>query len=342
MARTGIIFEDVQNAAEALLGRGLNPTIQRVRELLGTGSNTTISEHLKTWQQQLAEAPKIVLPPTVPEAVMVALDGFWKIAVQSAEAVFKEQRAAAMQAVTVAEQSRDHAIAEQRLAETNAEQRQREVGILSAKASELAAQLLIEQERRNVAEATISAAEQRAQATLTTAAELRTEALARVQQLEMALQQARHDLSQQNIESQRLLAAEYQRAEATEIRLTQLLEQQRSESAAERQLIINERNDWKNQEKTWEARFDAQERDYAAAREALAVTTERQRSLVAEAQQLRTQLEQAESRHLQALRTAENLRGELKVVLEARPSLEPADTKKRPTRQRQKAVPASK
>jgi hypothetical protein len=62
MARTGISFEDVRDAAESLLGRGLNPTIQRVRELLGTGSNTTISEHLKSWQQQLAKTPKIVLP----------------------------------------------------------------------------------------------------------------------------------------------------------------------------------------------------------------------------------------------------------------------------------------
>ena len=61
MARTGISFEDVRNAAESLLGRGLNPTIQRVRELLGTGSNTTISEHLKIWQLQLAETPKICL-----------------------------------------------------------------------------------------------------------------------------------------------------------------------------------------------------------------------------------------------------------------------------------------
>ena len=34
MARTGISYEDVRNAAETLLGRGLNPTIQRIRELL--------------------------------------------------------------------------------------------------------------------------------------------------------------------------------------------------------------------------------------------------------------------------------------------------------------------
>lgn len=43
MARSGIRYEDVKDTAETLLGRGLNPTIQRVRELLGTGSNTTTS-----------------------------------------------------------------------------------------------------------------------------------------------------------------------------------------------------------------------------------------------------------------------------------------------------------
>ncbi len=343
MARTGIIFEEVQNAAESLLGRGLNPTIQRVREVLGTGSNTTISEHLKTWQQQLAEAPKMVLPPTIPEAVMTALDGFWKIAVQSAEAAFEERRTAAMQAIQLAEQNRDQAIAAQHVAESQATQRQQQLEAISVKASELAEQLLIEQERRSAAEATISVAEQRAQAAIATATELRTEAIARVQQLEMVLQQARHDLSQQNTEFQQLLTTERQRAEATEIRLSQLLEQQHSEWTAERQAFTTERNDWKNQEKTWEIRLNTQERDHATTRETLAVATERQRRLADELQQLRTQLEQTETRHLEAWRIAENLRGELKAALETRPSLEPSTTQKLPSRQRQqKTVPASK
>ena len=31
MARSGIRYQDVKDAAETLLGRGLNPTIQRIR-----------------------------------------------------------------------------------------------------------------------------------------------------------------------------------------------------------------------------------------------------------------------------------------------------------------------
>lgn len=248
MARSGIRYEEVRDAAETLLGRGLNPTIQRVRELLGTGSNTTISEHLKSWQQRLAEAPKIVLPPTVPEAVMTALDAFWKIAVQHAEAAFEEQRSAAARAVAEAEQARDAALADQRQAQAEAAESHQQLETTRAAVRDLADRLLVEQERRTAAETVIQAAEDRARAAMASVGEIRAETEARIAQIETALQQQRADSEHQQAEAQQRLVDERQRNEANEARFMQMLDRERTERAAEQQAFAIERQERQRQE----------------------------------------------------------------------------------------------
>ena len=243
MARSGIRYQDVKDAAETLLGRGLNPTIQRIRELLGTGSNTTISDHLKSWQQQLADTPKAVLPPTVPEAVMAALDAFWTIAVQYAEAAFTEQRDRARQAVTDAEQLRDAALAAQQQAQDQAAELGQQLETTQAAGRDLADRLLVEQERRAVAENAIQAAEQRVEAATQTVGHIRAETTARIAQVDAALQQARTDLAQQAAAAQRRFDAERQRGEASEVQWMQRLDRERSERSAERQKLLIERQD---------------------------------------------------------------------------------------------------
>jgi chromosome segregation ATPase len=55
MARTGISYEQVEQAADSLLAGGRvgpdgNPTLAAVREQLGTGSPNTIHAHLRVWK----------------------------------------------------------------------------------------------------------------------------------------------------------------------------------------------------------------------------------------------------------------------------------------------------
>ena len=50
MARPGITYDEVIAAIDALLASGEEPTIQRSREQLGTGSPNTIHRHLVTWR----------------------------------------------------------------------------------------------------------------------------------------------------------------------------------------------------------------------------------------------------------------------------------------------------
>ena len=58
MARPGITAEQVNQAADELKGRGENPTIDRIRALIG-GSPNTVHRHLKAWKgpQGSAAAP---------------------------------------------------------------------------------------------------------------------------------------------------------------------------------------------------------------------------------------------------------------------------------------------
>lgn len=56
MARTGVTFLDVSKAAQAVKERGNEPTVDRVRERLGTGSKSTIGPLLKRWREEKGEA----------------------------------------------------------------------------------------------------------------------------------------------------------------------------------------------------------------------------------------------------------------------------------------------
>lgn len=322
MARSGIRYEEVQNAAETLLGRGLNPTIQRVRELLGTGSNTTISEHLKHWQQQIAAAPRTVLPPAIPDAVASAVDSCWKIAVQQAEAVFEEHRLAAAQAVSAAEQARDEAVAKQQDLQTAAHALQQELETTRASGRELADRLLVEQERRAATENAVQAAEQRIQIAAETITQIRAETAARVGQLETALAQLRTDAEHRLAEAQQRFELERQRGEANETRWLAMLDQTRSEQRAERQTFATERQDWTRQEALWREQRETQQRESAMLQAQLVNTRERQDALTAELEQLRLQLKASAAQHLEVVRETEGLRGECRVLQEERKRLQ--------------------
>ena len=50
MARAGITYQDVANAAQRVRQRGAEPTVDRVRSELGTGSRSTLGPMLKRWK----------------------------------------------------------------------------------------------------------------------------------------------------------------------------------------------------------------------------------------------------------------------------------------------------
>lgn len=60
MSRPGVTQADIEQAATALQSRGKNPTVDSVREFLGTGSKSTITRHLRAWKQRIKLMEKSV------------------------------------------------------------------------------------------------------------------------------------------------------------------------------------------------------------------------------------------------------------------------------------------
>lgn len=85
MARHGVNFESVKQAALKLLSKGISPSTQKIRELLGTGSNTTIAEHLKIWREVHAAKKVHHLPAMIPEELIVIFETLWQTAMEHAE-----------------------------------------------------------------------------------------------------------------------------------------------------------------------------------------------------------------------------------------------------------------
>lgn len=107
MARSGVVYEEVDRVARRLLSKGQHPSVQKVRNILGTGSNTTIANHLKTWQSMFDASHSPVLPESVPDDLMMPLDDFWNTAVARAEANyqnFKEELEAKLETAEANEQ----------------------------------------------------------------------------------------------------------------------------------------------------------------------------------------------------------------------------------------------
>ncbi|MBB4654603.1 chromosome segregation ATPase [Xanthomonas sp. F14] len=96
MAR-GIQENAVFEAADALLGAGERPTVERVRLHLGRGSPNTIGPLLDAWWTQLSQRLKHRLAlPGVPDNVGVALAQVWELALAAgrgqAEAALAPER----------------------------------------------------------------------------------------------------------------------------------------------------------------------------------------------------------------------------------------------------------
>jgi len=78
MARSGVQFEDVQRAIDVLLKRGEAPGIQKIRDVLGTGSFTTISEHFREWREQRDANRDQPTWQDIPEPVEALVHSLWE------------------------------------------------------------------------------------------------------------------------------------------------------------------------------------------------------------------------------------------------------------------------
>lgn len=95
----GITQDQVNAAADAILGAGENPTVEKVRAELGTGSPNTVTRMLDAWRSQLGERLRqLSALPDVPVPVGQAMMTLWQLATEHASQAiagrFAEERVA--------------------------------------------------------------------------------------------------------------------------------------------------------------------------------------------------------------------------------------------------------
>ena len=103
----GIQYEDVVQAADALLQDGLRPTIERIRQRIGRGSPNTVGPMLEQWfsglGQRLGGTPKAPGDSDAPSAVLQAANALWDAACQEAQT--QAQDACAAQRAQLADEA---------------------------------------------------------------------------------------------------------------------------------------------------------------------------------------------------------------------------------------------
>jgi chromosome segregation ATPase len=95
----GITQDQVNAAADAILGAGENPTVEKVRAELGTGSPNTVTRMLDVWRGQLGERlRRLSTLPELPTPVGQAMMSLWQLATEHASQAiagrFAEERTA--------------------------------------------------------------------------------------------------------------------------------------------------------------------------------------------------------------------------------------------------------
>jgi chromosome segregation ATPase len=80
MGRLGITQLDVEKAVMQLQGRGRNPTVDSIRELLGTGSKSTIAQHLRNWRSAHTDGNG-----ALPQELLSLVTRLWERLSQQAE-----------------------------------------------------------------------------------------------------------------------------------------------------------------------------------------------------------------------------------------------------------------
>ena len=96
MARPGITAEQILQTIQQLESEGTEATVTAIRERLGTGSFTTISQVLQTWRQERARISRPPVPE-VPDQVAGLFRQLWAESWRAADAVAATEREAAAQ-----------------------------------------------------------------------------------------------------------------------------------------------------------------------------------------------------------------------------------------------------
>jgi len=230
MARHGVDYHTVKQAALKLLSQGISPSVQKVRELLGTGSNTTIAEHLKHWREEHAKKSVYHLPEAIPEELIAAFETFWHTAMEQAEKnlihvkqELDEREAKFQQEKPLAEQT----IADLKLQINNLDKK---LEIKMQGEQSLQTKLAVAYEREQQQRGEMERLKKQHALQLKNALDEKHETIDKVDTLQSEITQHQHNASTQAEAHRMMLKKERELQEQSEKRWAQLIDQARLEA----------------------------------------------------------------------------------------------------------------
>lgn len=230
MARHGVDFETVKQAALKLLSKGVSPSVQRIRELLGTGSNSTIAEHLKIWREQHAAKKVHHLPASIPEELINTFETLWQTAMEHAEQHLTDVK----ESLNAQEEklNQEKIIADKTIAELKSQH-----DSLNQKLDErirenqaLQTNLAVATERLQNQIEEINLLKQQHELRLTHLNNEKHQVIDQVSKLQSEIIQYKNELAEQTEKHQSMLTSERTLQEASEKRWVQLIDQARLET----------------------------------------------------------------------------------------------------------------
>lgn len=239
MARHGVDFETVKQAALKLLAKGISPSVQRIRESLGTGSNSTIAEHLKIWREQHAAKKVHHLPASLPKELIASFETLWQTAMEHAEKHLTDVK----EALESQEEklNQEKIITDKTIVDLKAQ-----LDSLNHKMDEkicenqtLQTNLAVTTERFQNQSDEISALKQQHELRLKHLGDEKHQVIDEVNKLQTEIIQYKKELLEQAVKQQTVLASERALQEDSEKRWIKLIDQARTETAEQRKRFEN-------------------------------------------------------------------------------------------------------
>jgi len=92
MGRIGVTFEEFVVIARQLHAQRQTVTVDRVREVLGRGSRTTLLKHLQQWRNELATLSPSFDLADLPTSLLPLIEAFWRRAGEEAAVQLADER----------------------------------------------------------------------------------------------------------------------------------------------------------------------------------------------------------------------------------------------------------
>lgn len=230
MARIGIQYPDVKQAAVQLLSQGTAPSVQKIRDKLGTGSNTTIAEHLQTWREEYASKEIHHLPANLPPELISATEVLWQAAMEQAT----DQLTAIKKELTDQQTklNQEKLIQDQKVLalQASTDKAQQAIEAKNTQLQTLQTELAVLQERFYGQSAEFTAVKNQHEIRLKQAYDEKHDVMEQAEKYQTENQKLQQQLHEQAEKHQLSMVQERERQEQSENRWLQLIDQARTES----------------------------------------------------------------------------------------------------------------